>query len=240
MSPTRRAALLAGLLYFSTHLTSVAAVAVYGSAVTDPNYFRAGGSATPVLVGAVLELALALGVLGTGVVLLPYLTPYGPASARAFSAMRTMEAAVIAVGTLPMLALVRLQPAASDVTGESALIGTSMVALHQAAFLVGQGLIISVNTLVLAALLRRSQMVPQWIGTLGLVGGTLVLSGNLLQLFGVIAKAGTWAGLFAVPVFAFEISFAGYLVFRGLRAPARMSGGPRGAARINSAVLGTE
>lgn len=208
MSPDRTAALAAGLLYFSTHITSVAAVAAYGGTAHDPAALASPEAESRLLLGVSLEVLLALGVLGTGVVLLPLLARSSPILSNAFSAMRTLEAAVIAVGALPMLALVT---AAIDPRGS--------LALHDAAFLIGQGLIISVNTLVIATLLVRTGVVPRWIGCLGLVGGAAVLTGNALQLVGAIERGGAIAGILAVPVFAFEISFATYLVARGLRAP---------------------
>lgn len=198
MTSVRSASLVAGLLYFSTHVTSVAAVAAYATA-------------DGIVWGVALEVLLALGVLGTGVVLLPLLAPHGAILAQAFSAMRTLEAAVIAVGVLPMLALRSLR------TADAATLGPALTALHDGAFLVGQGLIISVNTLVIATLLVRSGVVPRWIGALGLAGGVLVLAGNVAQLFGVFTRGDAIAAVFALPVFAFEISFATYLVARGLR-----------------------
>jgi Domain of unknown function (DUF4386) len=203
MSRPRTTALVAGLLYFSTHVTSVAAVAAYSV-----------GGREAILLGVALEVLLALGVLGTGAVLLPLLAPYGAVLANAFSAMRTLEAAIIAMGTLPMLALIAVQESPD---AASPAIGETLLALHAGAFLVGQGLIISVNTLVIGSLLARSGVVPRWIGILGIAGGALVLVGNVLQLTGALAPGSAWAGLFAAPVFVFEISFAAVLVFRGLR-----------------------
>ena len=90
----------------------------------------------------------------------------------------------------------------------------------------GQSPIISANTLLLASLLLRSRLVPRGIGILGLVGGATVLASNLAQLFGAIPQGGAVAGLLAVPVFAFEIWFAGYLVLVGFRpvpAPSRQA-----------------
>lgn len=213
MTPTRRTALVAGLLYFSTHVTSVAAVIAYRSALSDDGGFSAA-TADRVLLAVALEIALALGVLGTGVVLLPVLRPHGAALAQGFSALRTLEAAVIATGTLPMITLVWLH--ASGSTGSTW--AATLVGVHEAAFLVGQGLIISVNTLVLATLLLISGLVPGWIATLGLIGGACVLIGNIAQLFGAVERSGALAGVLAVPAFAFEICFAGYLVLRGFRA----------------------
>ncbi len=50
-----------------------------------------------------------------------------------------------------------------------------------------------------------------------MIGGGVVLVGNLAQFFDVIAFGGAIAGVAAIPVFAFEICFAGYMVIKGLR-----------------------
>lgn len=182
----------AGIAYLVTHVTSVTAVAAYGA------------SALPL--GVALEFVLALGCLLTGLLLLPLLRSSGEVRALTFASLRMLEAAVIAVGTLPMLALMW-----TDAWGES------LEALHTAAFLVGQGLVISVNTIVLGWLLLGSGLVPKTLAVLGLSGGILVLGSNTAQLFGLIPLNGAVAGVCALPIFAFEIWFAFYLIIAGLR-----------------------
>lgn len=198
MNPSRRRyARTAGLLYLLTHVTSVLAVVAYGVGET------AGG--------VTLEFALAVGCLGTGVLLWILLREYGPARAATFALLRTAEAAVIVTGTLPVLA--------SRWTGASGPVADALRELHTAAFLVGQGLVISVNTIVLGTLLLDSRTVPRALAVLGLAGGTLVLVSNLAQLWGLIPLNGAVAGAAAVPIFAFEIWFAVYLIVVGLRTP---------------------
>jgi len=206
---SRTHARAAGALYLSTHVTSVLAVVAYDA-----------GALT---LGVLLEVALALGCVGTGVLLLELLRPYGPARAATFALLRTVEAAVIAAGTLPMLALAWAEPAAAGVT-------TMLTDLHAAAFLVGQGLVISVNTVVLGWLLIGAGVVPRALGVLGVAGGALVLVGNLGQLVDVIPQGGAVAGLCAVPVFAFEIWWAALLLTRGLRPRHAPATAPDGGA----------
>lgn len=185
----------AGVLYLVTHVTSITAAAAY--------------AADALAVGVALELILAAGCLGTGILLWLLLRSVAPARAAAFAGLRALEAAVIAAGTLPMLALTW-----ATVSGP---IAQSFLALHTAAFLVGQGLIISVNTIILGWLLLDTHVVPRALAVLGMVGGALVLVSNSAQLFGLIPQGGTIAGLCAVPIFAFEIWFAIHLIAVGLR-----------------------
>jgi hypothetical protein len=62
----RKTALIAGLLYLLTFV-SIPTLALYGS-VHDPNYVIGPGSNSPVLVGGVLEVIVALAGIGTAVV----------------------------------------------------------------------------------------------------------------------------------------------------------------------------
>lgn len=212
MTTNRTRALCAGLIYFSTHITSVAAVVMYGNLYSDP-FSRSDGQ---ILTGVLLEFLLALGCLGTGVALLPLLKPHGASLAHAYSALRTLEAAVILAGGLALLALLQVRE-----LPDSGLIATTLGEFHRASFQMGQGFVIMINTIIIGYLLWRSGLVPRVIGIMGIVGGILVTIGNLLQFFGVAEQGGTVAGLFAVVVFAFEIAFAGYLVFKGVqRVPA--------------------
>ena len=187
-----------GALYLTTHVTSVAAVVVFASGA--------------LAAGVLLEAVLALGCLGTGILLWLRLRHAGPARAATFGLLRTVEACVILVGTLPMIALDRAGGAAA---GGAA----TLVALHDAAFLIGQGLVISVNTVILGSLLWTSRAVPRPLALLGLAGGSIVLGSNLAQLFGLVERGGTVAAVCAVPVFVFEIWFALRLIVRGLRTP---------------------
>ncbi|MGN8246796.1 DUF4386 domain-containing protein [Cellulomonas soli] len=194
----RQHARAAGALYLVTHVTSVVAVAAYGSGAVEA--------------GVTLELALAVGCVGTGVLLWLLLREHGPARAATFALLRTVEASVIAAGSLPMLA-------ASWVATGPGAVTDALDELHTAAFLVGQGLVIAVNTIVLGWLLLDSGRVPRALALLGLGGGALVLASDLGQLWGVVPMNGVLAGAAAAPVFAFELWFALYLIVVGLRPP---------------------
>lgn len=178
---------LAGILYLVTHVTSVAALVAYGDG-TDPVAVRTG---------VVLEFVLALGCLGTGVLLLSVLHAYGPVRAQTFALLRTVEAAVIVAGALPMVVVAARGAADPD-----------LVELHAAAFLLGQGLVIGVNTLVLASVLRASRLVPRALPLLGFLGAVLVLLSDLAQLFALVPARGAAAGVAALPIFVFEIWLA--------------------------------
>lgn len=194
----RRYARYTGVLYLLTHVTSVTAVVAYRGGQT--------------IVGVVLEMVLALGCVGTGVLLAVLLHTHGPARAVTFASLRGVEAAVILAGAMPMLALAWGSSLGAD--DQAAL-----HRLHEASFLIGQGLVIGANTIVLGSLLLTSGAVPRRLGWLGVSGGLIVLVSDVAQAAGVIPYGGALAGALAMPIFAFEIWFAIRLIVVGLNDP---------------------
>ncbi|MGC0369069.1 DUF4386 domain-containing protein [Microbacterium sp. SLBN-111] len=188
-----------GILYLVTHVTSIGAVAAYASGA--------------IALGATLEFVLALACAGTGVLLWTLLSSAGAASAAAFAVLRAVEAAVILAGLLPLVGTVLVPGSSTD----------AAISVHAAAFLVGQGLVIAVNTVVLGSLLWTSRAVPRALAALALVGGAIVLLSDLAQLWTVIPLNGALAAAAALPIFAFEIWFAIRLIVVGVQPRAALS-----------------
>jgi hypothetical protein len=92
-----------------------------------------------------------------------------------------------------------------------------LAALHDWTFLFGPGLAIGINTALLAALMYRSRLVPRTIAVIGLIGGPLVFASSVAVLFGAYEQASGVAALAALPVFAWEMSLAGWMIVKGLR-----------------------
>jgi uncharacterized protein DUF4386 len=187
-----------GLLYLVTHVTSVGAVILYGRLLTDPT----AGTGLNVQVGALLEIILALAVIGTAVGLFPVLRPYGEGVALGYVGLRTLEAAVITVGVMPLMAL----PSPDAAT---------LVALHNQTFLLGPGFVCGANTVLAAYLVHRSGLVPRFIPVLGLIGGPALFLISVAQLLHFVPQFSALAAAPALPVFAWELSLAVYLVVRG-------------------------
>ena len=89
-----------------------------------------------------LEFVLALACIGTAVALFPVVRRVHEATALGFVGSRTLEASIIVMGVIAMLAVTVAGPAA-----------TALVSMHDWAFLAGPGTIPAVNALLLA---RRS------------------------------------------------------------------------------------
>src|SRR5207249_6000335 len=69
MSTIRKTALVAGVLYLATFLSSIPAVFLQGAVFDDPNFILGGGADTLVRFGALLDIVNGLTAIGTAVAL---------------------------------------------------------------------------------------------------------------------------------------------------------------------------
>ncbi|MCR6711525.1 MAG: DUF4386 domain-containing protein [Demequina sp.] len=209
MSTLRKQSILVGALFLVTHVTSVGAVALYGPMLTDDSWLQGSDAGTRQLVGVTLDIVLALAVIGTGLGFLAILRERAPIAGAPYAILRTAEAGVILAGAAAVTALVwtRAGGAGSE----------PLLELYRATFLIGPGLIVVANTLVLATTLFRLRLVPRWIPVLGMIGAPLVGISNLAVLFGAQEQVSATASAAAVPIFAWEISLAVYLLVKGVR-----------------------
>lgn len=221
----RSTAIATGVLFLITHVTSVGAALLYTPAQNNPNYILGSGSEFQILLGVFLEVILALTVTGTAVALYPVVKRYNDGVALGYVGLRTLEAAVIAVGVVPLLALITLrQTAGADAdVGTLVTVGQALVVLHNWTFLLGPGLICGTNTVLMAYLMYKSRLVPRFIPILGLVGGPLIFAVNAGQLFGLYDQIPTSIGFVVIPIFAWEVTLALWLIVKGFRSNATTS-----------------
>ncbi|MEU1424237.1 DUF4386 domain-containing protein [Kitasatospora sp. NPDC005751] len=232
MDTDRRKGIAAGVLFLVTEVAAVAGLTLYRPLLDGTDYVLGAGADNRVLLGALCEVVLALAVVGTGVTLFPVLRRRHEGLALGYVCVRLLEAVVIVLGLVSVLAVVTLRreaPAASDAGASSfaaasdagassfAVAAKALIAVHDWTFLLGPNLILGVNTLMLAVLLHRTGAVPRVITVLGLVGGPLICASAVAVLFGRYAQLSGPGTAAAVPVFAWELSLAGWLVLRGFR-----------------------
>lgn len=227
MGTTRPNAVAAGVFFLVAFAAAIAGLALYQPALSDPAYVLGAGTDGQVLLGGFLELLLAGSCIGTGVALYPVAKRYGPGVALGYVCGRLLEAAIICMGIVATLSLVSLRqdaPAGDDEALTTA--ARTLIALHDWTFLLGPGLVIGVNSMLLAWLMHRSRLVPRWIARLGLGGGALVLASSTAVLFGLYAQTSAVALVAAIPVAACELCLAVRLIARGFAPPAERAPDP--------------
>lgn len=220
----RKLAIAAGILYLITHVTSVVALILYTPMLNTATYIVGSGPDMPVLLGAFLEVICAFAIVGTAVALFPVVKRWNEGIALGYVGLRTLEAGIIAVGVISLLAVVALRQdlagAAGTDTASLITAGRALVALHNRTFLVGPSFTSGTDTVLMAYLMYRSRLVPRFIPVLGLIGGPLVFVAATAVLFGLVGQYSTPAAITAIPEFAWELSLALWLIIRGFNSAA--------------------
>jgi Domain of unknown function (DUF4386) len=234
MSPLRKTALIAGVLYLITFV-SIPTLGLYVP-VHDPNYIVGPGPDTGVLVGGILEVIVALAGVGTAVVLFPVLKRQNEAMALGLVGSRTLEGAGILAGVACLLSIVSLRQAGA---GAGALVAAQTLAiLYDRIFLLSQSLMPAVDDLLLGVLLYQSRLVPRVLPLIAFIGAPLLLASDLAVLFGLWERTSTATVLAALPVAVFEFSLGVYLVVKGFKPSPILSSDTRDAV-ANTSVAPT-
>ena len=217
----RKLALAAGLCYLITHVTVVGAAFLYGPILNNVRYITGSGPDTHVLMGAFFEIICALAIVGTAVALFPVVKRQNEGGALGYVGLRTLEAGIIAVGVVPLLAVVTLRQHLAGTAGTDpatlVTLGNAFVEFHNWTEVLGQGLVVGVNTVLMAYLLYRSGLVPRFIPVLGLVGGPLVFAYHTAKMFGISEQILVWAAIGVIPIFAWELTLAIWLIAKGFK-----------------------
>jgi hypothetical protein len=213
MSSLRKTSLAAGVCYLVT-FASIPTLGLYSS-VRERDFILGTGSDTPVVVGALLEMLVALAGIGTAVALYPVVKRQNQGTALGFVAIRVLEAAMIAAGAVALMAVVTLRQ--SGVGTDGLVTGQALVAVYDRSFLLGQSLMPAMNALLLGSLMYQSRLVPRILPMIGLIGAPFLIAATVATMFDVIGQRSGWALVAAIPIALWEFSLGIWLVVKGFR-----------------------
>jgi Domain of unknown function (DUF4386) len=212
MTSSRKTALAAGILYLLTFV-SMPIGFLYYPVLNNPNYIVGSGLDTPVIIGGILEIIVALAGIGTAVVLFSVLKRQNEGVALGFIGTRVLEASTIFADVVCLLAIVTLRRA--GVGADALVTGKTLVALY-GLFRLGQNLMPAVNDLLLGSLLYQSRLVPRVLPLLGLIGAPLLIANTIVFMFGITSgPLYVLTGIGVLPVALFEFSLGVWLVVKG-------------------------
>ncbi len=214
MTSLRKTSLVGGGLYLLTFI-SIPTLALY-QGIHEPNFILGTGPDTPVIIGVILELVVALAGIGTAIVLYPVLRKQNEGMAIGLIGSRVLEASTMFAGVAFLLSVVALRQ--NGAGADALIIGQTQVAMYDRMFLVGQSFMPAINDLLLGFLLYHSRLVPRGLSLVGIVGGILLITGDVCILFGLIEQHAPSTGLFAIAVALFEFSLGVWLLAKGMNA----------------------
>ncbi len=222
MDSNRRVALVAGVFFLLTFVSSIGALLLYGPLLNHPDYVLGAGADTRISLGAFFEMILVITNAGTAIVLFPILKRQSESIALGYVASRVLESTVIAIGIACVLAVVTLRQDLHGATGADAAslvtAGRSLVAIHDATFLLGPAFCAGIgNGMLLGYLMFRSGLVPRRLALLGLVGGPLAFAAATGALFGLFDQTSLPSFILTATEILWEGSLGVYLTVKGFK-----------------------
>jgi hypothetical protein len=225
MDTYRQTAIIVGVLFIFATVSAILGLLFYQPILTGPDYLMNGaGQKNQVILGALMELVLVCTAIGTAIGLFPVLRPYGERIALGHLFFRFLEATVITVGIVAILTLLTLSQAfvaagSPDASAYHAT-GTLLLAVYKWTSMLGPLFFLGVNTFMYSYLLYKSKLVPRTLSALGITGAILVFSYAILVLFGVAIQGASPLVILALPIAAYEMILAGWLIVKGFNSSA--------------------
>src|SRR3954451_23999272 len=222
-APERRTARIAGIFFVLTFI-SIPALPLYDSVLNHTHFIVGSGGDARVELGVVAEIVTLIAGIGTAVALYPVLRRQSERLALGYVTLRVVESLLIAVGIVSLLAIVTLRQDLAGTDSPSLILtGRSLVAVHDATFLLGPAFCAAIgNGLMLGYLMFRSGLVPRRFAQFGMVAGSLALLTALLVLFGAYDQLSGASGVLTFPEAAWELSLGIYLLAKGFRPDASL------------------
>jgi Domain of unknown function (DUF4386) len=214
----RRTSRIAGWWWIATFVTSIPALLLYDPLLNDSNFILSGGADTRIQLGAFLEIGLVISGIATAVVMYPVLKRQSQSIALGYVACRIVESCMIAVGVVSVLSVLTLRDdLATGATGLGT-VGQSLVAVHDATFLLGPAFCAGFgNGCLLGYLMYRSGLVPRRMALIGVIGGPLALVTATAVLFGLWEQTSAAGFFFTLPEAVWELSLGVYLIVKGFK-----------------------
>lgn len=211
MTASRKTSLTSGILYLLTFI-SIPTLSLYHE-IHQPNFILSSAPSNDVVLGAILELLMALACIGTALAFFPVLKKQNEMLALGFVAARILEATLIFAGVASLLTVLNLR----SLGAEAQVMSRGLVMLYDRLFLISQSFIPAVNGLLLGTLLYQTRLVPRILPIIGIIGAFTLLAGDVAVLYGVFDQRAPLAGLSAVPIALWEFSLGIYLTFKGFK-----------------------
>ena len=201
---------------------SIPALPLYDQVLNHTNFIVGGGGDTRVDLGALFEILTLIAGIGMAVTLYPVLRRQSESLALGYVTVRVVESCLIAVGIVSLLAVLTLRQdlAGAAGTDNASLIlgGRSLVALHDATFLLGPAFCAAIgNGLILGYLMLRSGLVPRRYAQFGIGGGCLALRDGRPRAVRCLRPDLRDSTILTAPEAVWELSLGIYLIVRGFK-----------------------
>jgi len=198
----RATARLVGTLFIVATVTSIVGGSLLLPLDASDYLVEVAAHDGQIILGVLLEFTLALSVIGIAALLLPVAT------------------FILIAATTALLVLSLRQDWGNAGGAGVEPVGSVLLSAREWASFVGTLIVFGVGAVILNALLYRSRLVPVWVSLLGLVGGILLLTSAVVEMFAYGVDAPVAVQLVgAAPIALQEMILAVLLIWKGFAAP---------------------
>ncbi|MGD2044107.1 MAG: DUF4386 domain-containing protein [Acidimicrobiia bacterium] len=206
----RNARIAGGLFILATVLAIVGGSLLLP--LDEPAYLTGAASAeSQIVLGALLEIVMAVSVVGIAVMLFPVLRRQDEGLGLGYVGARVLEAVLLGAAAISSLVILTL---GVEFGGEAQGLGDLMLTVRDWTYLLGSLVFLGLGGLVLYTLLYQSRVVPAWLSVWGLLAAVLIMARGLLEAFGV-ELSGVVQGVLAAPIAIQEMVLAVWLIVKG-------------------------
>ena len=209
----RFAAVIVGAMFILATLTAILSMLNLGS-ILEPSELldNLPGNENKIVISVILELVLAVCVIGIGFVMFPILKKQNEGLAAGYVVLRLVDGVLIIVASIGLISLFTLSTEYSSGTwdeGSFEPLGVLLLSIREWSFIIGTMIFLGLGGMVLNYQLFSLELVPRWLSGWGFIGATMVL------IYGVISLFGYDPSFLAIAIGIQEMVFAGWIMVKG-------------------------
>jgi hypothetical protein len=232
MNTNKASAIIIGVLFIAATTFYMIGQSIHGPITASSDYLEhVYPDQQTVIAGVLIELIGILAIPMIAVFFYPVLRKYSQVMSLGYLVFRSLEALLLLVVSIYTLSLIHISKGFLGLTGANGMsyleIGASVQAMSHWTFLLSVSIVFPLTALMLNAVLYQSRLVPRFISVWGILAAMLLLTGAVVDVFGLLSGISRSAleVILTVPIAANEIVLALWLIIKGFYPADESAGG---------------
>jgi hypothetical protein len=209
----RWTAVIVGSMFIIATITAIASMMNIGS-ILEPSKLLENipKNENRLIISVLLELTLAISVMGIGFMMYPLLKKENESLAVGYVVFRLAESLLIIIASVCIMVLVTLSQDYNNGiwdAGDFEPLGILLLSIRDWSFIIGTLIFLGLGGVMLNYGLFRLKLVPRWLSGWGFIGASMVI------IYGVFSLFGYDPSFLAVLIGIQEMVFALWIIIRG-------------------------
>jgi hypothetical protein len=218
----RVAALAIGAMFILATVTAILSMFNIG-ALLEPSELldNLQENEIKVVISVILELVLAVCVMGIGFVMYPILKKQNEGLAAGYMVLRIVEGLLIIIASIGLISLFTLSKEYSSGAWDASAfepLGVLLLSIREWSFIIGTLIFLGLGGMVMNYQVFRIKLVPRWLSGWGFIGASLAVVYGIFSLFGYDPS------FLAIAIGFQEMVFAGWIIIKGFDLPKSTAG----------------